>query len=214
MKNLNKILLLISALSLSSLALAEECYVESDVEEECCEERNWVVGLDYYQAWRGLKGSYKHIYPKNFPGGTFYVGGKWDCLGLELGYDSSINAKKSWTLGSGARINNFSTVNTLHGTTSVRFSGLHIDVLGYLPRSYISCVEVFGAIGYGRVNGLRLGLGCNYLLTESFGVRAKVGYEHNSSVRVVNLGVFQNAAFNRKPFTHATTLSLGAFVRF
>jgi len=202
MKNLNKSLLLIAVLGMPTAVLGETCVSES----------NWVLGLDYYQAWRGVKRNLHRVLPSSFPGGTFYVGGKWDCLGFEFGYDSSVNVKKNWTLAPGTRVgNNLIALRTVHGKSRVRFSGLHFDVLGYLPLD--PCMEFFGAIGYGRANGLRLGVGLNYMVTECLGVRAKLGYEHNASIHVNNT-VENSVLDQRQPFTHAGTVSLGGFVRF
>lgn len=201
MNNVNKSLLLIAILGMPTSVLGS-CFVGPD----------WVFGLDYYQAWRGVKGNQKRILPKSFPGGTLYVSGRWICLGFELGYDASIRAKKSWTLASGTRIGNFIASNTMNGTSRVRFNSLHFDLLGYLPLSMCG-FEFFGAIGYGSASGVRLGGGLNYMFTECLGLRAKVGYEYNATIRVAN-NTLQNTLFNRKPFTHAGTFSLGAFVRF
>lgn len=202
MKVLSKGLVLISALGISSSTFAN-CF-------DCFE---FLVGLDYYQAWRKTKENHHIIIPKSFPGGTLYVGGRWEYLGFELGYDSSIRLKKNWTVPAGTTIGNFRAPIQVSGTTKARFRGVHFDLLSYLPMDCNKRLELFGALGFGTA-GLRVGAGANYMLTDCFGVRLKVGYENNSYVRVTYATPYTNVGLNRRPFTHAGTLSAGVFAKF
>lgn len=179
----------------------------------CCGGFQFIIGADYYHAWRRTKGNYNLIIPKSYPGGTIYIGGRWDYIGLELGYDSSVRIKKNWTIPTGTTIGGFTAPFPVSGVSKARFHGLHLDVLGYLPLDCCDQTELFGSIGYGTA-GFRIGIGANYMLTDCLGLRAKVGYEYNARVCVSYPTAFANYGLNRHPFTHAGTVSVGAFYKF
>src|SRR5689334_1025401 len=76
------------------------------------------LGLDYYHAYMKPKNSWAQIFPKSYPGLTFYVGTKFhENFGLELGYDWSIEQSKKWTLATGQRFFNSTVRGTFSGTT-------------------------------------------------------------------------------------------------
>jgi hypothetical protein len=172
-----------------------------------------ILGLDYYQAWRRIKGNLHPILPTSFPGITVYVGGKFsDYFGVELGLDISKQKSKTWVFPNGTAIGAIRTSGTISGTTSISYWGAHFDVIGYLPLyPCVESTELFAAIGYGNASGLRLGIGANYLVTYNFGLRAKFGYENRTTV----LGGSPSTIFGiSNPYRYATTLSVGAFYRF
>lgn len=174
---------------------------------------NWIVGLDYYQSWRNTKRNLELFFPKSYPGATVYVGARFsDCVGLEFGYDTSQRKSKSWVIPAGTSINGVTRTSALSGSTSLRFYSLHLDLLGYLPLDCYQGLELFGAIGYGNNSGLRLGIGSNYMLTNIFGVRAKLGYE--STTRLAHNSMYSSLGFSHKAFRYSTTVSLGAFIKF
>jgi len=215
MKNLVKSLVLAGALGTANVASADwfDCFCP-------------VIGVDYYQAWMKATALFGNVFPKSYPGGTVYVGAKFaDCLGFEVGYDTSTRKSRSFTL--------VQSTGVTTGTVKFRRSGAHFDLIGYMSVDCLDCVELFGSLGYGWVeprvtfttlagptfafNGrgrsvLRLGVGGNYLLTDCVGIRAKVGYESTSSLRTNS--TTPNFGFSNKPFRGSITLALGAFVRF
>lgn len=198
-----------------------------------------IIGVDYYQAWMKAKNGWDHIFPSgNFPGATIYVGAKFmDCWGFEVGYD--ISTKKS-------RRFSFSTSNVnINGSSKIQRGGGHLDLIAYLPIGF-DCLELFGSAGYGFVQPkittvvtdnndrltagvvetasgkgasvVRLGFGTNYMLSNSIGLRAKIGFESTASLKVKSNEEFNEAiealGFTNKPFKSSTSLALGAFIKF
>ena len=113
---------------------------------------NPYIGADYYQAWMKPKGDYNQLLPKDFPGATLYVGTRFhESFGVELGYDWSARKKKDISIASGT--SQFgSTVGanqSLTGTTKVRRSGGHLDLVGFLPVA--DCFDLIGSVGFGWV---------------------------------------------------------------
>lgn len=109
-----------------------------------------VIGVDYYQAWMKGKNFNNRVLPKSYPGATIYVGTRFnECFGIELGYDWSANKKKSWTVSQNTTVSGVTANNTITGTSKVRRSGGHLDLVGFIPVA--DCFEVFGTLGYGWV---------------------------------------------------------------
>lgn len=109
------------------------------------------VGVDYYQAWMKARNSYTQIFPRNsYPGASVYVGTRFqDCFGIEIGFDWSGTKKRDWSLSNGATIFGGTVAGTMTGSSKVKRSGGHLDVIGYLP--VCNCFELFGSLGYGWV---------------------------------------------------------------
>ncbi len=199
------------------------------------------LGVDYYHAYMKGRNSWNSIFPNSYPGGTFYVGTKFhQYFGLELGYDWSLKQKKEWALPAGS--NFFGTVQqSISGTTKVQRSGGHLDVVGYLPVA--ESVELIGSLGFGwiqtkiqttfdvvpgatvegsslaSVSGkgrgvFRVGVGANYMLTDIVGMRAKVGWESTSTLRIEGNQTFTAAQYDTKAFKGTTALAVGLFVKF
>lgn len=194
------------------LVISSALISASSVQAGFFESLDLTVGVDYYHAWRKIRNNFSFIYPKSYPGATIYIQSRFtDCLGFELGFDSSVTKTKNWTIPAGTTIGGITTTTPFSGSTRIRFSGLHLDLLGYMPID--NCFELFGAIGYGSA-GLRLGVGGNYMLTDCIGLRGKVGYEYTNNVRVMGNTVYNNIGFPNKLRCSAGTFSLGAFVKF
>jgi hypothetical protein len=166
----------------------------------------------------------------------------WGAWGVELGFDSSGKKKKNFDVVGGSSFFGNAVGSDIIGQTKIRRIGGHLDLIGYLP--LFDCFEVFGSIGYGWVkpqisttvvsaafgdagvatalNSLhgkgksvfRIGVGLSYMVTEMVGVRAKVGWETTSSLRVNGNDSFDALGFNTKGFKGSTTLNVGAFVKF
>ncbi len=200
------------------------------------------IGADYYQPW--MKGSrdWNNIFPTTFPGFSFYLGTKFHPnFGLEVGYDGSVNKKKEWSLPAGTAFFGQTVGTSIAGTTKIRRSGGHFDVLMYLP--IVETLEFMGSIGFGwlqpkikttfsaapgasslssalaSVSGegrglLRIGLGLSYMATDMVGFRAKVGWESTSTLRVKGNQAFADAGLIPKAFKGSTAMSVGAFVKF
>lgn len=188
------------------------------------------IGADYYQAWMKSK---SNRYAKSFPGATLYVGAKfYENFGLELGWDWSGKKSRSFTKPAGGTFFGFSQANAVSGTTTTRRTGGHLDLVGFLP--VCDCVELTGSVGWGwlrpkvsftNLTGVsnfsvssksrsvfRLGIGANYMVTDCVGLRAKIGWETTSSLRLQ--GTVNGSTFTSKPFKDSGTLAIGAFVKF
>lgn len=200
---------------------------------------NPYIGADYYQAWMKPKGDYNKVLPKDFPGATIYVGTKFhESFGIELGYDWSARKKKDFTVQSGTGFFG-GPKNTFSGSTKVRRTGGHIDLVGFLPVA--ECFDLLGSIGFGwvqtkintTINGpvtghasalqsmsgkgrgvFRVGVGGSYMVTDMVGLRAKLGWESTSSLRANGNQAFTSFGFGQKPYKGTTSVSVGAFVKF
>lgn len=194
---------------------------------------NPYVGADYYQVWMkgkditGVADSGKKLFPKSYPGATLYVGNKFtESFGLELGLDASAQEKKDFSGSYGVPAVLFS------GTTKVRRTGWHLDVVGFIPMN--ECVNLLGSIGYGWLRPktdvestpavgisfkakdhsvVRVGAGADWMATDVFGVRAKLGWETTSMLRFnqTSPGVSDQKV---KLFKDSLTLAVGAFFKF
>jgi len=130
------------------------------------------------------------------------------------------------------------------GQTKIRRQGGHLDVIGYLPLvdcleltgslgygwvkpQITTAVSSQAGDGTGSalataLNSLRgkgksvfrIGVGLSYMVTDMVGLRAKVGWETTSSLRVEGNQSFSNLGFSNKGFKSSTTLNVGAFVKF
>ena len=188
------------------------------------------IGVDFLQAYMkgqnsvtvsGRTVNVSDLVAKSYPGATVYLGAKFmENLGAEVGYDLSSNKKRTTTVG------------TTSFSARVKRTGWHLDLVGFLPMN--DCSNLFASLGAGWVKAKmsdvsgttgavvtsitasskmktvwRLGVGANYMLTEMFGVRAKVGFEGTSALRnnVNNTG-------DKKYFKDSTTVAVGAFAQF
>ncbi len=202
------------------------------------------LGADYYQTWMRAQSDWKKIFPRSYRGATVYVGTRFceNTLGLELGYDRSTRTKKDWSLPAGSAFFNGAVPNTgITGTTKVTRSGVHLDFLGFLPIT--SCFDLFAVVGYGWVQNkidmtlstapgssnqssalatvggkggsvLRAGLGGSYMVNDMVGLRAKIGWETTSTLRVKGNQAFTALGYQSKGWKDTTALSIGAFVKF
>ncbi len=224
-----------------SLVIAGAIVAASSVSADMMADFNPYIGADYYQAWMKPKGDYNQVLPKDFPGATLYVGTKFhENFGVELGYDWSAQKKKDFNLPANA--NFFGTVqNAFSGTAKVRRTGGHLDLVGFLPVA--ECFDLIGSVGFGwvqtkidtgtvtnanvsrrgsAVNSLsgkgrgvfRIGVGGSYMVTEMIGLRAKLGWESTSSLRVNGNQNFTTLGMPNNPYKGTTSLTLGAFVKF
>lgn len=205
---------------------------------------NPVIGVDYYQAWMKPKTHYDRIFPKTYPGASVYVGVRvLDIFAFELGYDWSKDVAKDWTLSRGETFFNRTIDRTVSGKTELRRAGGHLDLMGILP-IICDCFELFATVGYGWVQPrieienisirpgttlhsaaivslsgggrsvLRTGLGANYMVTDNLGIRAKLGWETTSSLRVHGNAPAAQLSYSSKGFKNSNTLTVGAFVKF
>lgn len=233
MKFAQKNLIIISTLLAASTANAD---ILGDL--------NPYLGADYYQTWAGGKSDWKTIFPKSNRGATIYIGSRFcdNLLGLEFGYDVSKRTKRDWALPAGSAFFNGNIGATgISGTTKVTRTGAHLDLLGFLPIT--SCFDLFGSVGYGWVQNriditqsvapggsnqssalasvsgkgrsvLRAGVGGSYMINDMVGLRAKLGWETTSNLRVQGNQAFANLGYQSKGWKDTTALSIGAFVKF
>lgn len=109
-----------------------------------------IIGVDYYQPWMKAKFGWNDVLPKDsYPGVTAYFGARFaDCWGLEIGYDGSSKKSKNFVLSDAFF---FADRSTVTGTSTIRRTGGHIDLIGYVPVDCCDCFEVFASLGYGYV---------------------------------------------------------------
>lgn len=205
-------------------------------------ELNPYLGADYYQTWMRGQTDWKKIFPRSYRGATVYVGTKFcNDLGVEFGYDMSTRTKKEWALSGNSSFFNGSVGATgLSGTTKATRTGVHLDLLGFLPVA--DCFDLFASVGLGWVQNkiditlstasgsnqssalasvsgkgrsvLRAGVGGSYMMNEMVGLRAKLGWESTSRLRIKGNQAFTNLGYQSKGWKDTTALSIGAFVKF
>jgi hypothetical protein len=193
------------------------------------------IGVDYLHAWTPAKNSIdsmqlKNAFPKAYPGFTGYVGAKFtDCFGVELGYDRSVFEKKKKT----------SAITQGKYTSKVHREGFHADLVGFIPMDCWELFGSLGigslkmkiheqvltpnaGVTQAQINTqsplpfytkrktvLRAGIGASYMITEMFGMRAKLGWEGTN-----NLHLKDKTGNDVKGFKNSNTVAVGAFVRF
>lgn len=197
------------------------------------------LGVDFKQAYMKGHGAWKQIFPSTYPGASFYVGTKFhQYFGLELGYDWSVKQKKEWSLPAGSSF--FATpVQGTNGTTKIERNGAYLDVVGFLPIA--DCLEATGSLGLGWVQTkiessfstmttpessalasvagkgrmlFRVGFGALYMVTDVVGVRAKVGFEGTSALKLAGNQAFSTYGYDEKGFKGTTAFAVGAFFKF
>jgi len=221
----------IMAIGLSSIAVCASADEYDDIAP--------YLGADFKQSYMKGHGAWKSIFPGTYPGAAFYVGTKFhQYFAIELGYDWSMHQKKEWSLPAGSAF--FATpVQGTEGSTRVERNGAYLDVLGLLPIA--DCLEMMGSIGMGWVQTkiesnfstmttpessalasvagkgrtvLRVGIGASYMVTDVVGVRAKMGWEGTSALKLVGNQAFSTYGYDTKGFKGTTAFSAGAFFKF
>lgn len=199
-----------------------------------------IIGLDYYQVLMKSRNGWSHIYPKSYAGGTLYIGGMISpCFGFEVGYDSSVNKNRSWGLSNGRNTLDGTTKVRRFGGHLDLIGFLPIDryecfnAFGSVGYGYVTPKIAFtpnhftGPDGRSRAfdlqatsgkggSVLRLGLGVNYMISSCIGVRAKIGFESTSTLRLKDNAAVSNAfsSLTQKAFKNSATFAFGSFVRF
>jgi hypothetical protein len=197
------------------------------------------AGIDYLQRWTRGSGDWAKIFPRSYSGFSAYVGGRWDCFAIELGYDWSQRRKHDFSLRAGDTFFNTAILEPgISGNARVELQGGHIDLHGYLP--VVDCIELIGVVGIGYVQPRvtisvdrtfsdavrstfitatgqghivgRLRFGGSYMISPCIGLRALFGWEGFESLRVkTNSSV---TGFSNKGFKFAFTAAGGIFVKF
>ncbi len=192
------------------------------------------VGIDYQQRWMQGNSDWNKLFPGTFAGGSIYVGGRWDCFAVELGYDFAGTRRKAYIFSPGETFFNTNfgaaTVNT-----NLQLNGGHIDLIGFVP--VVDCLEMMGVIGIGyiyprlsasissgpfagaTVSGrgttvARLRFGGNYMVTQCVGVRLLVGWESTEYLRIRSAANFTSTGASAKGWKSSVTASAGVFVKF
>jgi opacity protein-like surface antigen len=184
------------------------------------------VGVDYYQAYMKAKnGALQNAFPKSYPGASIYAGIKFmENVGAELGADFSKDKSQTAVFSAG-------TAGMPAGATSVKNevkrNGGHLDLVGFVPLN--SCFNLIGSLGAGMLKAkitstpnvgsvpvssktrtvARIGVGASYMLTDMFGLRAKLNWEGTSALKA-NI----NNSGDVKPFKDTTSFTIGAFAQF
>lgn len=199
------------------------------------------IGIDYQQSWMKGNDDYRKLFPDNYKGASLYVGTKFhEYFGLELGYDWSAREKENLNLAATDTLFGSQLGAAMTGEVKVRRTGGHLDLVGFLPVA--DNFELTASLGYGwvqpkieavvnnpaaNVNNsalaslsgkgksvFRVGVGGSYMLTDMVGLRARLGWESTSSLRVKGNSDFQNLNITTKAFKGTTSLRVGAFVKF
>lgn len=199
------------------------------------------IGIDYQQSWMKGNGDWRKVFPDNYKGASLYVGTKFhEYFGLELGYDWSAREKENLNLAAGSTLFGNTLTAAATGTAKVRRTGGHLDLVGFLPVA--DNFELTASLGYGwiqpkvemtinnpaanvnnsalaSVSGkgksvFRVGVGGSYMLTDMVGLRARLGWESTSSLRLKGNTDFTNGRYDTKGFKGTTSLRVGAFVKF
>jgi len=176
-----------------------------------CAEFSPYVGIEGKLQHTEGKRDWKPILPKGYAGGTLYIGAKlFEVCSLELGFSETFRKEKKYTFKTNDSFFGDTQVAGAQTTIKNHFTNWHLDLNGYYP--FAECWELFGSIGGGVVkpklgielanipatdtllvqiprNGkgrgvFRLGVGIQYMATESFGLRALVRWESTSRVKI------------------------------
>lgn len=192
------------------------------------------VGIDYQQRWMNGNADWNRIFPSSYSGGSVYVGGRWDCFAVELGYDFSGARRRTITFGSGQPFfnSNFSGATV---QSNLQLNGGHIDLIGFVP--VVNCLEMMGVVGIGYIyprlqvniiggpfSGVtvsgrgatvaRLKFGGNYMVTPCVGVRLLVGWESTEYLRIRSGPIFAGTGASVRGWRSSVTANAGVFVKF
>jgi len=173
---------------------------------------------------KAKNGAVQNAFPKSYPGASVYAGVKFmENVGAELGADFSQKKSATATVPAG-------TLSGASAATSVKNevkrNGGHLDLVGFWPLN--DCFNLIGSVGAGVLKAKitstpnvgsipissktravgRIGVGASYMLTDMFGLRAKLNWEGTSALKSnINGG-------DVKPFKDTTSFTVGAFAQF
>lgn len=180
--------------------------------------------------------SAKSAFRSSFPGATVYVGSKFsECFGIELGWDSSVSGKKKTAASSNNTVipggYNYTAKIRREGMHADLIGFLPMDhcwelfgsvgigsIKMKLKDQVLTANTPAGTAALAansqvpfttkRHSVFRAGVGANYMFTEMFGARLKLGYEGTS-----NLHLKYSNGTSVKAFKDSTTLAVGLFAR-
>ncbi len=199
------------------------------------------IGVDYAQSWMKGNGDWNKLFSDDYKGASIYVGTSFhENFALELGYDATSREKKDINLAAGTTLFGNTLTQNVTGNVKIRRTGGHLDLVGLLPVA--DNFALTGSVGYGWVQPkvevnvgtpaatvnhsalasisakgksvFRLGVGGSYMVTDMVGLRARVGWESTSSLRLKGNTDFINGNYNEKAFKGTTALRAGVFVKF
>lgn len=201
---------------------------------------NPYVGVDCYHAWMKPKHVYGDFFAKSFPGLAAYMGTKiYKNIGFEVGYS---NAHRTHTV---TRRSSLFPSAIVTGQIKIIRHEAYMDLVGFLSPSYdcfelfgtlgygvvkpefssafspTRSESATDAVAFlkslkGKVRGVfRAGFGVSYMATPQVGLRAKIGWEGTSALRIVGEGnSTRTRALSHKAFQNSTTINLGVFLQF
>jgi len=140
MKNVIKNLVVTGALLSTAAANAD---FMSDI--------NPYIGANYNHVWMKGNNVYGKLFPKSYPGATFYLGTRFhENFAVELGYDVARTKKHNWTQVAGTQFGNIVLpAPSYTGTTKVSRQGGHLDLVGFAK--VVENFDLFGSVGFGLV---------------------------------------------------------------
>jgi len=200
-----------------------------------------LYGLDLHWWRVKNSGHWDGMFVTNLVGTDVFIGAKFlENLGFNFGYQQTDKRVRSVFIPNndpkaGDAINNTSGGVTVK--TRVRVSGFFWDLIGYLPTA--NGFEVFASIGsmwarstvdieplqpinapylagISSITGhhnqiLRLNLGGIWMATDVVGLRAKIGWEGTSRLKITDN---KGYGFKQKPFKDALMFGFGIFTYF
>jgi hypothetical protein len=201
------------------------------------------IGLDYKWTRAKLKTDWNNLFAESFPGISLYGYMKFtDYVGFEIGYDMTARKSKNRGVQAGEMVGGLTVPANVSGyDSSLRFAGPYADLVAFLPMD--ANLELFFSIGLGRVKPTinvksltssttpfdaamtslrgqhqkisRVGIGGNWAITESVGMRVKILYEQFTRILVkdeVPAGVPPATVLH--PWMKGYSLALGFFVKY
>ena len=171
-----------------------------------------LIGIDYKWTRATIVNDWNHFFAESFPGVSIYGAMKFmENLGVELGYDMTARKGKNTAVRAGDSLGGLTLGNAVGNPsgyhTSLRFAGIHADLIGFLPID--ANLELFFTLGVAKVKPTvfvqslnlsptdlsnafneamislrgqhhkvsRIGIGANWAISDSVGFRAKVLWE-------------------------------------
>jgi hypothetical protein len=186
------------------------------------------------------KSDWDNIVKKKYQGTNAYIGARFfQNAGIELGYDWQKTRMNTHVFSNGEPWFGNNATNVV-SNIRVKLKGFHVDLNGYVPVA--ESFDIIGSVGLGfwkptlniavseatpnvmdsiissKGNGkrktvARLRVGAQYMLTCILGVRALVGWDNTSRIRL-NANALDNTDSINKPLKDQTSASVGAFLTF
>lgn len=103
-----------------------------------------ILGVEGDWTWVRLKEDSGSLFPKNYWGVSPYIGIRWCDFGIEGGYDWYFRKHQSHSFSAGSRVLGVTVPagDSWRSRGRIRLDGWHMDFLGYLNLSSLSCLNL------------------------------------------------------------------------